>query len=584
MVSTRHPSGRNKERSEEATRVFYGVETVVNTVLQFINKTNSKIDACIDQTRPSLVIDIAVLKEAFLDAKKRGVYLRYITEITKDNLSYCKELMIMVGELRHLDGIKGNMYLSETGYLAPATFHERGKPAAQIIYSNVKDIIEHQTYVFDTLWTRAISAEERFEQIEEGAGHEFVQVITNPQKASRIFSELVKSAKEELLLFLANDKALARIDKLGLVEHMIKISLETNATIKIITPLSQESSEIVNRINKRAPSIRILNSDNNSAFGMCIIDGEKLLRVEIRQSEVDDFSEATDFAIYSNRKLTVNSFKSIFELLWNERILNEQLKVHDKMQSEFINIAAHELRTPIQSILGYTELLKNTELLKKDKSNNVLHFINPILKNAQRLEKLANDILDITRIENKQLRLDLERFNLIDLIADIVQDFKKDNTNAITSKHNSHRSNSRTELLQLKYEPKEDVIFVEADKARITSVISNLLNNAIKFTRSGLITVKCRLECPTNEANDNSHHGNAIITIKDTGLGISPDIFHRLFTKFATNSNSGTGLGLFISKNIVEAHGGKIWAENNQNENGASFSFSLPIVIAKNCR
>jgi signal transduction histidine kinase len=490
----------------------------------------------------------------------------------------------MVNELRHLDGIKGNMYLSETGYLAPATFHERGKPASHIIYSNVKEIVEHQTYVFDTLWTRAISAEERFEQIEEGAGHEFVRVITSPQKASRIFSELVKSAKEELLLFLANDKALARIDKLGLVEHMIKISLETNATIKIITPLSQESSEIVNRINKRAPSIRILNSDNNSAFGMCIIDGEKLLRVEIRQSEVDDFSEATDFAIYSNRKLTVNSFKSIFELLWNERILNEQLKVHDKMQSEFINIAAHELRTPIQSILGYSELLENSELLKKDKSKNALHFITPILKNAQRLEKLANDILDVTRIENKQLKLNLERFNLIDLIADIVQDFKNNNANAITSKETQRRVNSRTELVQLTYEAAEDVIFVEADKARITRVISNLLSNAIKFTRSGLITVKYRLECPTNEANDNSHHGNAIITIKDTGLGISPDIFHRLFTKFATNSNSGTGLGLFISKNIVEAHGGKIWAENNQNENGASFSFSLPIVIAKNCR
>jgi two-component system, OmpR family, sensor histidine kinase VicK len=582
MVGTRHYSGRNKQRSEEGTRVFYGVESVVNTVLQFIHKTNSKIDACIDQTRPSLVIDITVLKEAFLDAKERGVYLRYITEITKDNLSYCKELLTMVGELRHLDGIKGNLYLSEAGYLAPATFHERGKPAAQIIYSNVKEIVEHQTYVFDTLWTRAIPAHERFEQIEEGGGHEFVKVITNPQKASRILSELVKSAKEEILLFLANDDVLTRIDKLGLVDQMIKISQEANTTtIKIITPLSEESSKIVNRINKRAPSIRILNSDNDSAFGMCIIDGEKLLRVETRQSDVDDLSGAIDFAIYSNRKLTVNSFKSIFELLWNERLLNEQLKIHDKMQSEFINIAAHELRTPIQSILGYTELLKDSELLKKDKSKNVLRFITPILKNAQRLEKLANDILDVTRIENKQLKLNLERFDIVDLIADIVQDFEKDNANTITRKHNTYRSNSRTELVQLKYQPKEDVILVEADKARITRVISNLLGNAIKFTKSGLITVKCRLEGQTNEAND-SHHGNAIITIKDTGLGISPDIFHRLFTKFATNSNSGTGLGLFISKNIVEAHGGKIWAENNQNESGASFSFTLPIVIAKN--
>jgi signal transduction histidine kinase len=121
---------------------------------------------------------------------------------------------------------------------------------------------------------------------------------------------------------------------------------------------------------------------------------------------------------------------------------------------------------------------------------------------------------------------------------------------------------------------------VKADKARITRVISNLLSNAIKFTKSGLISVKCRREYHTNETNNN-HHENVIVTIKDTGSGISPDIFHRLFTKFATTSNSGTGTGLFISKTVVEAHGGKIWAENNQNENGASFSFSLPIEIAK---
>ena len=551
--------------------------------MRFLSETNSKIDACIDQTRPSLVIDIAVLKEAFLDAKKRGVYLRYITEITKENLSYCKELITMVVELRHLDGIKGNMYLSETAYLAPATFHERGKPASQIIYSNVKEIVEHQRYVFDTLWARAIPAEERFEQIEEGTGHEFVQVITNPQKASRILSELVKSAKEEVLLFLANDNALVRIDNLGLVDHMIKMSLEIDTAIKIISPLSQENSEIVNRIQEKAPSIRILNSDNSSAFGMCIIDGEKLLRVEITQSDVEDFSKAIDFAIYSNRKLTVNSFKSIFELLWNERILNEQLKVHDKMQSEFINIAAHELRTPIQSILGYSELLKDSELQKEDgESRNVLHFITPILKNAQRLDKLANDILDVTRIENKQLKLNLEQFNLIDLVADIVQDFKENNANAMTSKETNRSFNSRTELIQLTYEAAEEFIFVEADKARITRVISNLLSNAIKFTKSGLISVKCRREYQTDENNNAVHRENAIITIKDTGSGISPGILPRLFTKFATTSNSGTGLGLFISKNIIEAHGGRIWAGNNQNESGASFSFSLPIVIAKN--
>jgi len=152
----------------EVTRVFYGVESVVNVVLQFLTQANNKIDACVDQTRPSLIIDIDILKQAFVVVKKRGIKLRYITEITKDNLSYCKQLLTMVDELRHLDGIKGNLYLSESEHLAPATFHEKGKPASQIIYSNVKEIVEHQKYVFDTLWAGAVPAEQKIEQIEEG--------------------------------------------------------------------------------------------------------------------------------------------------------------------------------------------------------------------------------------------------------------------------------------------------------------------------------------------------------------------------------------------------------------------------------
>jgi signal transduction histidine kinase len=199
-----------------------------------------------------------------------------------------------------------------------------------------------------------------------------------------------------------------------------------------------------------------------------------------------------------------------------------------------------------------------------------------LCRNAKRLQKLTDDILDVSRIESQTLKLSKEQFNLNDVISYIVEDFRC---------NIEQEGHSNVELI---YDAVTNNNYyrdlsVEADKARITRVICNLLNNAIKFTRSGLISVKCRREYQTaDETNNNSHQGNAIITIKDTGSGISPDIFYRLFMKFATNSNSGTGLGLFISKNIVEAHGGKIWAENNQNESGASFSFSLPIVIAKN--
>ncbi|MGH9984380.1 MAG: hypothetical protein ACRD8W_10545 [Nitrososphaeraceae archaeon] len=138
-------------RTKEDTRVYYGIDAVMNTVLQFLYQARGKIDACVDYTRPSLTIDISTLKGAFLDTRKRGVRIRYATEINKDNISYCKQMMTMVDELRHLDGIKGNFYISEREYIAPAIFHEAGKPASQIIYTNVKELVEHQKYVFETL-------------------------------------------------------------------------------------------------------------------------------------------------------------------------------------------------------------------------------------------------------------------------------------------------------------------------------------------------------------------------------------------------------------------------------------------------
>ncbi|HYY51176.1 MAG TPA: hypothetical protein VE643_09910 [Nitrososphaeraceae archaeon] len=157
-------------RTIQRTEVLTGEQNVVDTVLQFVSNAKNRIDACIDSSRPSLAFEIEVLKKAFLDAMNRGVKLRYVTEINEDNVKYCKELINMVDDLRHLEGIKGNFYVNETEYIAPATLHENGKPASQITYSSVKEIVEHHTqYVFDTLWSRAIPAEQRIQEIEKTA-------------------------------------------------------------------------------------------------------------------------------------------------------------------------------------------------------------------------------------------------------------------------------------------------------------------------------------------------------------------------------------------------------------------------------
>ena len=152
---------------------------------------------------------------------------------------------------------------------------------------------------------------------------------------------------------IPTDRIMIGLDKLGIIKHIIKASMEKEATIKIICPVSEKNIKLRNKINEEAPSIKILNAENNSFFCMCIIYRMKILGIEIRHSDTDSFSKAIDFALYSTRKLAVNSFRSIFDILWNERVLNEKLKANDKTQKDFINIAAHELRTPIPRSSAY---------------------------------------------------------------------------------------------------------------------------------------------------------------------------------------------------------------------------------------
>jgi signal transduction histidine kinase len=253
------------------------------------------------------------------------------------------------------------------------------------------------------------------------------------------------------------------------------------------------------------------------------------------------------------------------------RVQYEKLKEADNMKNEFINIAAHELRTPIQPILGLTEILRS-----KIKEPEQQELLDVTIRNAKRLQRLTEDILDVTKIESKSLNLSKELFNLNDIITNTVDDIV-----ANIAKKSQHAN-----LIKLSYQPRD--IFIEADKARITQVVSNILNNAVKFTEAkvdggggeekgrGIINI-------STEKVD----GHALVSIKDTGEGIDPEIMPRLFEKFASKSYQGTGLGLYISKSIVEAHGGKIWAETNidgkdgKGAEGATFTFSLPISKEK---
>jgi hypothetical protein len=282
-----------------------------------------------------LGVEIQEVKESLVAARDRGIRTRFITEVTASNIGYCKQLIQLVDELHHLDGIKGNFYINDKEYLAPAIFHDKGKPASEMIYSNAKELIEHQQYIFETLWNRSIHIQEKIKEIEKGVEPETFEVITDAQKATQILLSLAKSVEHEALFLLPADKAMRRCEKLGVIDYLIKAS-QNGAIVKIMCPLSEENSDIVSRISKNAPNIRILNSQTHTTSGFLIVDRTRFLRAELKNPDAKEFSEATGFTLYSNRKLSTDSFVSIFEILW------KQTEMYEDSQSQ-LHTAEDEL-------------------------------------------------------------------------------------------------------------------------------------------------------------------------------------------------------------------------------------------------
>jgi two-component system, OmpR family, sensor histidine kinase VicK len=709
------------DRSKQKTSIYYKPYNVINTVIEFIDKSSSRIDACVDYTRPSLIIEIAALKKAFVDAKDRGIKLRYVTEITEDNVSYCKELINTINiELRHVDGIKGNFYVSENEYVAPATFHHKGKPASHIIYSNVKEIVDHQQYVFESFWTRAIPAQQRIKEIEEGVIHyqtkivdnpdeiikeiskltadsnrldtclapgglqyshshffdikkklldkqkkgqhkgiryitnigkeniqlvklyveqgiqikhiknlppmsfgvsdkeiavtienmeggkpirslllsneplylkhfsstfeglwkngtdvidrireieqgiepSEIEIIENPREAMKRAQQIIRLAKHEVLRIYPSLNTFRRHVRIGLIDLLQEV-LKNGAKVRILIPADEDQiSQIVDEVVVELPQLEIRSIDKSlqTQMGVIVVDRKESLIVELKDDSKENYYDAAGLAAYSNSRPIALSYVSIFESLWKQGELYEQLKAYNIMQRDFINIAAHELRTPIQPILGLSQVV-SPKVGEEEREH-----MRVIIRNAKRLQRLTENILDVTKIDNHSLKLQKERFNLIDLISRIVQDFRNqiDNPNLLL-----------VYQFEGKQEDKNETIFVHADKSRLIQVISNLLSNAIKFTKEGIISVN--VEKQVKEKEKGIKQNEAIITVRDMGVGIDPKLLDRLFSKFATKSFAGTGLGLFISKSIVEAHGGRIWAENNSDGRGATFIFTLPL-------
>ena len=565
----------------EKTEFFYGAEATTIEAVSFFARIRKSYDVVLDTNAASIVIEFEPFKNAYVGMKERGVKIRWVTEITRDNVKYCKEIMNSLGvEIRHLDGIKGNFGVSESEYIAAATLEE-AKPIQILMTSTVKTFLEQQQYVFDTLWKKTVPAEHRIKEIEEGIPIERTEAISDPPAIDTIYQRIISEAREEILLIFPTVNAFARQKKMGIFDLLKKQQSEKGLKVRLLVPATEDETNEhdildlethgvqVNRLSHNPPPQEVEKAEEQSStrVTVVIVDKRTSLVIELEDDEKENFDDAIGSAVLSTGKSLASSYVRIFESLWQETKLTAKLAESHKLQKEFINIAAHELRTPIIPIL--TALYLAEKIKKPDGTSQTIlseSGAETIQRNAKRLEKLANDILTVSNLEVKGIHLQKERGNLNGWISEELSTAKAfvPSDTKIDFEFKPASRDSSSPLL----------LIIDADKSKIFEVLSNLIRNAIKFSpNGGKITVT------TSRSEDEK---SAIVRIRDTGRGIDPEIYPRLFQKFASSYDyGGIGLGLYISQRIVEAHGGKIWAENNKDGMGATFTFTIPLTDPK---
>jgi signal transduction histidine kinase len=488
--------------------------------------------------------------------------IRLVTSILdKDDAELIIKFLNIGINIRHIKNIPPiDFAISEKEMIATIQKTEGGQIIQNLLTTNEQAYIEHFVSIFEELWRNGMDAKYKIKDIEQGTDTQGIEIIQNPEMIQKLSYDLIKSAREEVVGLFSTANAFHRQEYAGTFQLLKERAVRANINIRILTPaddsIKQTIHELVSGQLSNKINIRLIENSMQTKVSIVVIDKKHSLVVELKDDTKQTTEEAVGLATYSNSKPTVLSYSSIFESLWKQIELYEQLQIHDNVQKEFINTAAHELRTPIQPIIGITDLLKDR--IKDDTQKELL---SAITRNAQRLKKLSEDILEVSKMESNSLYLNKEYFKINEIIYD----------NINTYKNNTDTENIKFETIL------EDDINIYADRNSISRVISNLISNSIKFVHKegGIISILAKRKAIPED--NGIRKEIVVVSVKDNGEGIDAEIIPRLFTKFASKSFQGTGLGLYISKKIIESHGGKIWAENNSDGIGAIFSIFLPL-------
>ncbi|HKO63637.1 MAG TPA: HAMP domain-containing sensor histidine kinase [Candidatus Nitrosocosmicus sp.] len=545
------------------------------------------------------------LTSKFRQGKAKG-NVRWITHIENNNnqIALINKFLNIGIEIRHVNNLPPISFaLSDRQFQGTIEKMDKGEMFRNILYSTEPLYIQHFQYFFEDLWNSAIDVRERIRQIESGIAPEMTQIIEDSNKSRKLLLHLLKSAKDEILIVYPSSKAVDLQKRIGVIDILYRKS-QLGLKIRVVSPknlnlerlLLPSHSQPGSHVSKNI-AIREILKQHDLKPTIMMVDRKHVLILELKNESSTNFEEATGLTTYSRSYPTVLSYISIFDSFWEQTemsislgIANEKLIQNEEMEKEFINTAAHELRTPTQAIIGYTELdeellddiLKEIKVYENEGLNrNIVqlhkHF-DTISRNASRLDQLINNLLDVARIESgsiNSLQLQREKLNLVNEINECLKTQLDQKLKAKNIK-----VNFINQILD------DQQCWVYADSSRLNQILVNLIENAIKFSPlNGIIDIILKENNSdfTNEnrseldksKNNSFVNSQILVGISDTGKGISTSIKSKLFEKFVTDSDTGTGLGLYITKKLVEAQGGRIWAFNNKDGVGSTFVFSL---------
>jgi signal transduction histidine kinase len=597
------------------TKILENHEEIYNH-LRFAIKRSTERNVCSSIGGMKMVYDNffifykEIIERAKIKGEDNGIKWLTFIDNDKDSIDLVKRFLDAGIQVRHIKNPPSmNFSVDSKSIQATIDSMDKGKLLSKLLVSNETAYVNHFNLYFQELWNNfGIDAKERIRNIEEGLEND-TEVIIHSDRTLNLYLNIVQSTQSEIFFIFPTPKAFVR--QLKAIFLAKQISKERKVKVRILTPtnevveawipslLHKEGEEkngtkydkddnINNKYSMKSFSydvieIRYIEKMAHTKATIIVADRKESLVMELKDDTKDTFIEAIGFSTHSTSKPNVLSYVAIFENLWKQSELyheikesNEKLEAKDKVLNEFIHVAAHELRNPMQPILSLSQMVR-FELSKEAEfeidKHKILYFLDIIIRNAKKLIGLSDDVLDIARIETNTLALNRETFNLKELLQDLIDDCKsqhKDDICDIKLYYN-------IEEIQLQRQRNDCLYSITADKTRLSQVVSNLLANALKFTNKD-----CLIQIIVEKREIDDRLKEIIVKIKDTGTGIDTDLLPKLFTKFASKSEKGIGLGLYICKNIVEAHHGKIWAKNNEDGKGATFSFSLPLINDKN--